>query len=256
MHLIGPTGTSLATHADEMRISDAIIIYLAIGSPFAVHHFLKAGRDHTSSDILRAIPAFLFWPAYVIWVTFRVKLTKDDRIVNSSENNSLDATLDKKVDAVTSALETFFRDSFPETTLLEYRDILDRYIGLTRALRSDRSDRPGPFSKIVPGTAENAELNSICINRRNRKGLEAHRNRARVDFLGLVSEVADIDGSHSAFVNLALELSRIISDTEACREIEMMGKRGVQTMVENPVNNVEREVWHSQKHKPSAVSRI
>ena len=239
-----------------MRISDAIIIYLAIGSPLAVHYLLKSRRDRTSGHILRAFFAFLFWPIYAISVAFSTKLTRDGRKVSSSASNGLDAKLDKKVDGIASTLEIFFHDSFPERSTLEYREIVDRYIGLTFAIHFDQLDRLWPLTKAIGGTPESAQLNSICLNRRNRKGLESHRNRARVDFVELVAEVAHADGFHSAFVNLALELSRVISDDEAYRQIEALATARRQTPVEVSVNNIEKELWHSQTHKPSTASRI
>ena len=239
-----------------MRISDAIIIYLAIGSPLAVHYLLKSRGDDTSAHMLRAIFTFVFWPIYAISVTFSAKLTNEGRKVSSSDSNGLDAKLDKKVDEIASALEMFFHESFPERSALEYREIIDRYIGLTFAIQFDQLDRPGPLTKIVVSTPESAQLNSICLNRRNRKGLETHRNRARGDFVELVAEAAETDGFHSAFANLASELSRVISDDEACRQIEALANRRRQTPVEMSVNSIEKELWHSQTHKPSTESRI
>jgi hypothetical protein len=240
----------------EMRISDIIIIYLAIGSPFAVHYFLKSRRNSTLNQILHTALPFFLWPGYAISVMVGVKLTKDDRTVHSSESVNLDARLDKKVDEIAVALEMFFNDSLPNASLLEFREVADRYVGLTLAIRSDRSDRPGPFSEVVRDSKKNAELNSICLNRRNRKGLESHRNRARTDFLGLVSRVVEVDGAHSAFVSLASELTRVMSDSEASREIDRLASAPEQIRIVHSVNDVEREVWQSPNQKQSAVGRI
>ena len=239
-----------------MRISEAIIIYLSIGSPFAVNNFLRTRKNSVSNGILHASLAFLFWPIYAISLTKRVKMTKDDQNVNSLESNILDARLDKKVGAVSSALEMFLTDSLPRMSVLEFREILNRYTGLTFALLSEASYRPSSFSILIPAGSENLDLNEICMNRRNRKRLEAHRNRARNDFLALVSEVTAVDGKHSAFADLAFELARVISDTDACGEIETIRKRSEQIIVPERVNIVEKEVWHSPTPKQSAVSRI
>lgn len=249
-------GTNLANQTSEMRISDIIIIYLAIGSPFAAHYFLRSRSRSSWNHVLRTGLAFLFWPGYAISVTIRVKLTKNDHTLTSSESINLDARLDKKVDEISRALEMFFHDCVSSASFLEFREILDRYLGLTFAVRFDRLERAGPFEEIIPSSAKNPELNSICINRRNRKGLESHRNRARADFVGLISKIADTDGPDSAFVTLALELTRVISDFEASREIDLSVRFRTQTNVDSSVSDVEKEVWHSQNQKLSAVSRI
>ncbi|MEP7074328.1 MAG: hypothetical protein ABI878_00845 [Acidobacteriota bacterium] len=239
-----------------MRISEAVIIYLAVGAPFAVNNFLRAGKNSISKGILPALLAFSFWPIYAISLTQRVKMTNEDRNVNSLESNILDARLDKKVGAVTSAMEMFLNDSLPAMSLLEFREVLERYTGLTFAVSSETSGCPSSLSMLIPADSENHDLNVICLNRRNRKRLEAHRNRARNDFLALVSKVAAIDGKHSAFADLAFELARIIADTEACGEIETIRRQSEQSVVPERVNIVEDEVWHSPTLKQSAVSRI
>ncbi|MEP6849847.1 MAG: hypothetical protein ABI999_13405 [Acidobacteriota bacterium] len=239
-----------------MKISEAIIIYLAIGAPFAVNNFLRAGKDRISKGILHALLAFLLWPIYAISLTQRVKMTKPDQNVSSLESNVLDARVDKKVGAVTSALEMFLNDSLPAMSVLEFREVLYRYTGLTFALSSEASDRPNSFSMLILPGSENHDLNGICMNRRNRKCLEAHRSRARNDFLALVSEVAAVDGKHSAFADLAFELARIVADTEACSEIETIRRQSEQIVVPEGVNIVEKEVWHSPTPKQSALSQI
>ena len=239
-----------------MRISDAIIIYLAIGSPFAVHYFFKFPSNHTWNHPLRAILVLFLWPFYSIWLTLCVKLTKHDCSSNSPQSNTLDARLDKKVDEIAAALEMFLQDSLPDMALFEFREIIDRYVGLSVTVRSDRQEKTWTLGQIFEGSTENRELNSICINRRNRNTLESHRNRASLDFLTLVLKAIDFDGGDSAFVRSALELSRVISDGDACRKIEKLVAGAGQTQVEIAVKTVEREVWHSQTPKQSAASQI
>ena len=239
-----------------MRISDTIIIYLTIGSPFAVHYFSKFPLNHTRNHLLRTISVLFFWPFYSIWATLRVKLTKRDRSFDSSESYSLDARLDKKVDEVTLAMEMFLQDSLPEMPLFEFREVIDRYVGLTFAFRSDIDHSNRGLGQILNGPDGDRELHSICINRRNRKALESHRNRARLDFLTLVSNAIDADGSDSAFVRSALELSRVISDDDAFRKIGKLVASSEQTPVEISVTTVEREVWHSQTPKQSTAGQM
>jgi hypothetical protein len=239
----------------EMRASDAVIIYLAIGSPFAVHYFLQLSRSRSQNHILRAISTFLFWPVYAVRLTGRVTVSKDGRTISSSDDQQLDARFEKKVGEIQAALEIFVGDLLPERPILDCRDILERYIGLTLALRTN-PDRSSQFAEIIPGSDENINLNSVCMNRRNRKRLENHQNRARRDFLTLVSEVIDIDGRHSAFGASALELTRVISDTDAFDAIVQMQEQSEQSQIEYSVTSVERDVWHPQKPKQSAASRI
>ena len=239
-----------------MRISDAIIIYLAAGSPFAVHYFFRIRRQSTFINAFWVISRLLFWPFYAIWLTLRVKLTERDRFVISTESNLLDAGNQKKVDAAAAALEIFLPDSLPEMPLFECREVVERYTALTLASRSieHRPDVAFPHSIIV--SDEDRDLNAICRDRRNRNALKHHQICARRDFLNMVTAAIETDGPESAFVRSALELCRLITDEAAYTNIAEISGEREQMPVKDLVNIMEGEVWRSQTPKQTAASRI
>jgi hypothetical protein len=239
-----------------MHLSDILVIYLTFGSPLAVHYFFRTTEVTLYKRILRGTLAFLFWPTYAIWLISWVKMTKPDRTTNSLENSRLDAPYLKKVDALTAAMESVLRAELPDLSILEFREMIERYAGLVIAERSDKGQNLSALAVIDSADRERIELNAMCINRRNRKRLTRHRTLAGDEYFGLISDASGSAGKDSEFVKLSIELCRVISDNEMLSRIVELQRNTRQMPELKSVKTVELDVWPSQAPQHSNPSRI
>lgn len=172
-----------------MGFLDAIIIYLASGSPFAVYRIAVA--DRLSPRVVgKSVVYMLFWPVsamrFVAWhlprVTFQRKASLQDI------RDELEALL---IDATTVAR-------------LRFRDVFDRYVSLQTAGSTT------PIRTLLDLTDHsNIDLAEVCGARRMRNLVDRHIVDARdqlIDSLRLHSVPA------SAYADLLLTLSQLIAD--------------------------------------------
>jgi hypothetical protein len=247
---------TLCRFSGEMKYSDALIIYLAIGSPLAVYCFLKSGREYSVRDLPRTILVLLLWPVYTILLVRHSSTSGRSRKVYSPDYGRLDARFAERVDEIRLSMEEIVHEKLQEQSVFDFREIFERYLGLTAAITSDAADLPSPFSELRLDKEENEKLNAICLNRRNRRLLEFHQIRARNDFLTFVSNVPKSTGSEPAFDILAFELSSIVQDAEAIEALKTYQAVLGQSENDSTVIDLENEVWLSKTPRQSATSRI
>jgi hypothetical protein len=237
---------AFANFASAMTPSDAVIIYLAIGCPAAVYFFLRSIRGHPLQRLSRTILVLLLWPGYTIWLVKRSRTSRRSRTIYSSDCKPLDAAYQQRVDSLGTSMEKVLLESSKEISVLEFREIFDRYRGLTAAVASNVNASPSPFQEIV----ESAELNAVCINRRNRRRLEFHQIRARNDFLTFVSTV-----SKREFDRLAADLAELLSDAEFVATLNVRYGVDEQSEMLPSVISLEKEVWSSKTQRQSVSGR-
>lgn len=234
-----------------MTYSDLLIIYLAIGSPTAVYYVLRSGRDLSLKTISRMIPALLLWPAYTIWLLTHSRTAGHPENRFLSDHASLDAARSKRVDGIRAEMEKKIREQRPEHSLFDFREVFERYVGLTTAVAADISDDPSPFADLTSGTSEEAKLNAISLNRRNRRLLEFHQIQARNDLLSLAEQIADQE-----FDRLAAKLGALVRDDELVKSLRVERIGSVQSGERTLVISLENEVWTSETGRQSVASRL
>jgi len=236
-----------------VSIADPLIIYLAIGSPFAVHHFLKYRPAFSFREVFRTILVWLFWPAYAVWLLTHSKTPGTSRISYSPDYIPLDAASAKRVDELRSEMERLVCRNM-EQSILDFREVFERYVGLTTETLAEPMRTASPFAEMTMNGEENAKLNAICLNRRNRRQLEFHQIRARNDFLEFAAAMSD-GIENSEFEHLAIELSTLLLDSEGLEALKINQIVAGQTEAEPSVIDLESEVWPSKAHRQSIVGR-
>ena len=241
-----------------MNLTDYLIIYLACGAPFGVYYFLQNRTKSGSSKLwLNTLITFAFW----IPIAFR--LLCENKILNKSINLkfdaalTLDATQEKKLNLIQKQFENFLQKSSLKISIYEFRETIDRYIGLTLANQS-HSEKVSITDKEFFRISENKniELAAICLYRRNQKRLSFHHIQARQDFLHFINELSEFSEHKKIVGNLAVEFVKILNDLEANTLLEKMFMKTSQTDKYFVVKQLEKDLWNTEIHKPLPINQI
>lgn len=213
-----------------MRLSDAIILYLAAAAPFGTAFFLR--RRAYASSVVRAFAlsalAALGWPA-----TAFLFLRSKARDAGEDATDAADADLDRKIEqlrrsiaAILVEVEELFASARGRTdeklrfTLFVARESVTRFAGLARAaadvsLSAQPSARELELCRMAGRTGEDLLLAGRCVHRRNVIRLLLHRDRARNEMLHALAEVSEAAQNFrtqfSAGAQAARELSEAIT---------------------------------------------
>lgn len=241
-----------------MNLTDYLIIYLACGAPFGVYYFLQNRTKSDSSKLwLNTLITFAFW----IPIAFR--LLRENKILNKSVNLkfdvalTLDAIQEKKLNLIQKQFENFLPESSLKISIYEFRETIDRYIGLTLANQSHSkkaSITDKEFFRISEN--KNIELAAICLYRRNQKRLSFHHIQARQDFLHFINELSEFSEHKKIVSNLAVEFVKILNDLEANTLLEKMFMKSSQTDKYFVVKQLEKDLWNTEIHKPLPINQI
>ncbi len=199
-----------------MNLADFIIIYLAFGAPLAVYKFLQSRDVEMRRRIAISIFRLLFWiPAAVRLMHHSItNAYSKGRFVSKENLDSSDVRLAELREKVRTELAQPDRRLF---TAHEVREVLDRYIGLTRA--ADAS-----IPQVIDASLDLFEaagrpddkLAAICLMRRNRRQIERHHIKARRSFLTLFERSVTEDAARAQrAVQLGLELASQLDDQKA-----------------------------------------
>ncbi len=142
-------------------------------------------------------------------------------------------------------------------SIYEFRETIDRYIGLTYANQSNTrkanlADKE--FFRISEN--KNIELAAICLDRRNQKRLFFHHKGARQDFLHFINQLSETNADRKIISNLAVEFVRILNDLEAETTLEKMFMETSQTDKYFAVKQLEKPIWNTEIHKPLPTKQI
>lgn len=244
-----------------MNLFDALIIYLACGAPIGVYYFLQNRRIINSNFLwLKTSVVFLFWIPFAFQVLSKnnlleklFKITFDKQIASDSKTDNKIALLRKTLE--TTIIEYIPQNSqnIPKLSLFEVREIFDRYIGLTAACQIERkfSRYEGIENEFFQiSKHKNADLATICFDRRNRKRLFFHQTQARRDFLNLVGILNSPD-----FYYRVIEFVKILEDFESIKILEKLTAQTVQIEKTKSVKNTEKEIWKSETRKPLHINQ-
>jgi hypothetical protein len=205
-----------------MSLIDFTILYFACGSPFAVYYFLQ-NRDLPKSAII-----------WMLWIPYSFQLFHTK--VTSKLNFDKNSVSDSEIKFIQKEIEQIVFENDTKLSFFEFREVLERYVGLTLA-KNHKSEQIGENETAIFRIAkrENTKLGSICLNRRNQFKLKYHQTLARRDFLKVINEF------QSAKLQLSsLKLFRILEDEEAQKTLN--------------VNKSELKVWNT--NKPNFTNKL
>ncbi len=226
-----------------MNQTDFLIIYLACGAPFGVYYFLQNRRKNTSLFWLKTIFTF------VVWLPFGVRLFR--KKVTFDRSQSLMVNKEKSLNSIQKQIETILLETNLQISIYNFREIFERYIGLTLANSGESKNTIETEKEIFRiSKSSNTELAAICYHRRNRKRLFFHHTLARQDFLNIIAKIAELNSARNKFGSLAVEFVKILDDTKAQKTLEKMFAETSQTDKQFAVQNSEKDLWKSERRNP------
>lgn len=166
-----------------MDLIELIVIYLACGAPFGVYQATSKQNAR-----LESLMAFLLWPIFAARL-LRVRLARRPSVIEN------------RLDALRIEME---KAAFPNTdiqALFDFREVFDRFTGLAEHVNA---------AKQLPAIgSSDQDLQTRCLDRRNRNRIARHYMQAREEFVGLI---AVLSTDNTALIALAVELTDHLGD--------------------------------------------
>ncbi len=236
-------------YSSSMSNLDLTIIYLACGSPFGAYYFLRT-KEKNLFSLICSIGVTLLWMPYAVSLfhtnvasRFR-KRVFDEKAISVLNESS-------KLDRLKKEFEEFLPKSRSSLSLFEFRELIERYSGLSIASKSDEDKLTCPNAELF-GLAghSNPGLASIILNRRNRLKLDAHLTDARLDFLKCLSQMFESADNTEKLRGHSHEFVTLLNDAEAASEIETIF-RSISLVQTQPLVKVpEYDLWSLEKQPP------
>ncbi len=237
-----------------MNLTDYLIIYLAGGAPFGVYYFLQNRTKTVSSKLwLNTVITFVFW----IPIAFR--LLRENKILSNFTNLKSDSETirEKRLYLIQKQLEKILQESNLKISIYEFRETIDRYIGLTFANQnSNEKSSIADKKNFRISENKNVELAAICLYRRNQMRLSFHHTKARQGFLHFINQLSEFSDTQKIVSKLAVEFVKILNDAEAKTLLEKMFIKTQQTDKYLVVKQLEKDLWNTEIHKPLPTNQI
>jgi hypothetical protein len=244
--------------AGGMNLRDLLIIYLACGAPFGVYYYLQ-NRNRTETKFLWLKSLLRF----VVWIPFALQMVARTSLLTNLYNNGFDKSSesDAKRELEIEEIKKYFENIFsPETlsfSIYEFREIFDRYVGLSLEVQAENDEISPAESEIFRITNHgNKKLAEICLNRRNRKRFTFHQKLARRDFFEILHKFVEKSAEPQNIFAHSAKLTALLKDFEAQKIIENLSKESLQTIAQQNVRITGEELWKSDKHKPLTDNKI
>jgi hypothetical protein len=218
-----------------MHWSDLLIIYLSCGAPFGVHHFLQGRNKRPVFGLFaRSCGISLLWAAYayLLWrKNIAKRLTKREIFSPDPQISLLGQQISMLQEQILQAFVELNAETGSKLNFFAFRDVLERYAGLTLALKADETtagESDFEVFRIAGRKKKELPLAGKCLARKNSMRLKSHQCNAREDFLKLLAKLAfdavplKSDGGYQnsfALKELILELFELI-DVNTLRKVE------------------------------------
>jgi hypothetical protein len=241
-----------------MNLRDLLIIYLAGGAPFGVYYFLQ-NRHRTETKILwlKTLFRFVCWIPFALQMVARSSLLTNLYYKGFGKTGGLDAQKGQEIEKIKKNFEKFLSESDFSRSIYEFREIFDRYVGLSVEIQNtDQEILPAEREIFRISEHTNKNLAEICLNRRNRQRLSFHQKLARRDFFEIFNQFLRHSSESRPFIDQAVNLSCLLNDSEMRSWIEEFLSESLQTQNEKDVEKTEKEIWKSDKHKLLPETRI
>jgi len=241
-----------------MNLRDLFIIYLACGAPFGVYYFLQ-NRNHLETNILwlKSLLRFVFWIPFAVQMVARKSLFTNLYAYRFDKSANSDAKKEIEIEEIKKLFENAFAEKDLSLSIYEFREIFDRYVGLSVEIQTENEEFSQSETEIFRITNHsNKNLAEICLHRRNRKRLSFHQKLARRDFFEIFKRIFDKSSEPQTLFDKASKLADLINDSEAKEILEKFSEESLQTQEKQNVRNLEKELWNSEKHKPLTEKKI
>jgi hypothetical protein len=238
-----------------MNSFDFLIIYLTCGAPLGVFYFLQNRKEQNGIRLwLKTFFTFIFWLPYGFRLLLQNKASKkfftDKKIFSKSEKMETEIFLFQK------QLEEILQKSDLQISIFEFREVIERYVGLTLAKDCGNTKKAEAEKEIFRiANSGNVEIGAICLNRRNLKRLTFHQIQARQDFFQVISQLVKFASDEEEFVKSAAGFFQLLNDTEAQSALGKALFDNLRNKRDFAANHSENFLWNTEIHKlPPAKS--
>lgn len=229
-----------------MNLLDFLVIYLACGTPFGMYHFIYHRKS--GSHWIKSLLIVFVWFPYAFGLV-RMKFSEKFSSDSFQKSNNLETEPELVLEITRKKLEQTFAGSNNSFPIFEFKETIERYIGLTLAIRSKHqkvSEKELNFFKISGN--ENKKLAAKCLHRRNLKLLSFHHRLARRDFFEFIFKHKDKLSDLENYYHLLFNLVDILQDDEARILIENNFLPDSQSENDTTVTSTENDIWIPELH--------
>jgi hypothetical protein len=194
---------------------DLLIVYLALGAPFAVYKFFQFSEADKGRRLLLSVATLLFWIPPAIGIVYRhlSNAYSEPDFVSSDGLDARDARLVELATKVKAKLRSTSR-SIPA---VDPREVVERYVGLaTLAGMPAATERDWNSDLMRAAGREDDPIAAACLIRRNQRGIGRHHKKARLDYFEMFESFAELDpAAAQEAVQLGIQLANALGDTKA-----------------------------------------
>ncbi len=206
-----------------MTLTDLLIIYLACGTPFSAHFLIHRDQRRDGLSIAYGFLVTAVWPVYAL--VFLDEPTSDSARHTYQFANGEDSDLNesKSTIFVTNDANKFLSYIESPAKVFEFREVVDRYAGLTSAVFEWSSgENVNGYEIYKVSNHPKAELGAICLNRRNLNRVLSHQKLAREDFLSMLWFLAHASGNPETIEDDAVRFVDRLGDKDAHTAIKSL----------------------------------
>lgn len=251
-------GIFIANITNGMNLRDLIIIYLACGAPFGVYYFLQnRNRIETKLLWLKSLVRFVFWIPFAVRMVARKSVFTNLYKKGFDKHTDSDAKREAEIEAIKKFYENILSKTDFRFSVYEFREIFDRYTGLSLEIEAERDKISEAEKEIFRITNHaNKNLAAVCLHRRNRERLFFHQKLARRDFFELLAKFFEKSDAPQIAFDETVKLTSLLNDSEALPALENISKNFLQTLPAQTVKIKGNEIWNPEKHKPQHDTKI
>lgn len=244
----------------SMNLVDFIFLYFAFGAPFGVlYYFENSNQKPVNYLSLRSFLTSIIWLPFAIKI-FRSKIFKQRRGAKPDSDHLCSLQkLKPPIFRFQAELEELYLRSKSNVSIYEFRETIERYIGLTVAnqkvecITGSADDGNAHLNNLVGG---NSEVFQACLLRRNHKLLSYHLNLARREFFDILGEMRNLVADRENLRQLSSEFVVVLNDFEAHKLISSTFAGSPQIENDLLVNVSENEIWTTDKIKRSRENQV
>lgn len=216
-----------------MTWTEMIVLYLAAGAPFCALHYFEINSER--SPYVRALTSTGLLPIWIFCAVRYIVSTRSKRLKSRSSQ-------DERIHETSKRLENVFAEIADSVSIYEFRETVERYVGLSFANQSvepNTLDPAAPTQQDVYFEFGVSKLNNIVLARRNRKLLEFHLNDARRNLFEAISSQIVFRTHRSR--SLLEELSNGLNDAKAIAELNQTFPTNVDSTQVRSSEQIDRE---------------
>lgn len=240
-----------------MNLFEFLIIYLACGAPVAVNYYFQNQARRNEKIAARAFFVFLGWLPFFLNSSFPSAFRWLKRGGEINEDFYSFSVCEEKIYSTQKQLENIFLASGLELTVFEFREIVERYIGLSVAAENETSRATAAEEKVfhIAGLKK-VELPALCLHRRNGKRLVRHQSQARRDFLQLIANLSVSHSNCEKLCALAIKFVTLLNDAEAEKSIRDLLPETAELNDDFAAANSEKILWNTEEPSPTLAKQI